>query len=38
MNLGDLLYILFLAICAWLALHWDDEGGGGKRLRVPLMP
>jgi hypothetical protein len=38
MNPGDLLYILFLVICAWLALHWDDDIGGGKRLRVPLMP
>lgn len=35
MNLGDLVYILFVAICAWLAYHWDNSGGGGKRMRAP---
>jgi hypothetical protein len=33
-NAGDLIYIFFLAICVWLALNTDDEGGGGKRQRI----
>jgi hypothetical protein len=37
MNLGDLLYILFVAVCAWLAFHWDNDGGGGKRDRLPAL-
>jgi len=36
MTLSDAVYILFLLICAWLALAWDSEGGGGKRARAPL--
>ncbi len=34
LNAGDLVYILFLLICAWLAVHLSDGGGGGKRRRV----
>ncbi len=34
--IGDLVYILFLVICVWLAIkHSDDDEGGGKRSRVP---
>jgi hypothetical protein len=29
MDLPDILYILFLAILVWLAIHWEDDGGGG---------
>jgi hypothetical protein len=36
MTLSDFIYMLFLLICAWLALAWDSEGGGGKRARLPL--
>lgn len=36
MEFSDLCYILFVAICAWLAIHWDGGGGGGRRSRVPL--
>lgn len=36
MTLSDAIYMLFLLICAWLALAWDSEGGGGKRARLPL--
>jgi hypothetical protein len=32
---GDLVYILFLVVCVWLALNWDGGGGGGKRARLP---
>jgi hypothetical protein len=32
---GDLVYILFLVICGWLAVNLSDGGGGGKRDRVP---
>ena len=35
MDISDLIYILFAVICAWLAIHWDGGGGGGRRLRVP---
>jgi hypothetical protein len=35
MELSDLIYILFLVICLWLAVNWDSSGGGGKRSRVP---
>lgn len=36
LNAGDLVYILFLLICAWLAVHLsDDDSGGGKRCRQP---
>lgn len=38
MQFSDLIYILFLLICVWLALYWDSEGGGGKRARAPLKP
>lgn len=30
---GDLVYLLFLLICAWLAVNLSDGGGGGKRCR-----
>lgn len=36
MTLSDAVYVLFLLICAWLALACDSEGGGGKRARLPL--
>jgi hypothetical protein len=36
MDWADVIYLCFLAICAWLAIHWDEGGGGGKRSRVPL--
>jgi len=36
MSISDAIYLLFLLICAWLALNWDSEGGGGKRARLPL--
>ncbi len=32
---GDIIYILFLVICIWLAVNIDDSGGGGKRARIP---
>ena len=34
MDMSDVIYILFLAICLWLAVNWDAGGGGGKRARV----
>jgi len=35
MDMSDMVYILFLAICVWLAIHWsDDGGGGGHRQRM----
>jgi len=34
--IGDLIYILFLVICIWLALNLSNDGdGGGKRARIP---
>lgn len=38
MSISDAVYLLFLFICAWLAIAWDSEGGGGKRARLPLKP
>lgn len=38
MSFSDAIYLLFLLVCAWLALVWDSEGGGGKRARLPLRP
>jgi len=36
LNIGDIIYIFFLAICVWLALNVDDgDGGGRKRSRIP---
>lgn len=35
MNISDATYLLFLAICLWLAVNIDLGGGGGKRSRVP---
>ena len=33
---ADLIYILFLVICVWLAIRLtDDDEGGGKRGKVP---
>jgi len=32
---GDIIYILFLVVCIWLALYFDDNDGGGKRARIP---
>jgi hypothetical protein len=34
MDMSDIIYILFLAICVWLAMYWDDDGGGGHRSRL----
>jgi hypothetical protein len=34
LNAGDWVYILFLLICGWLAVHMSDGGGGGKRCRA----
>lgn len=31
LNVGDIVYILFLAICVWLAVNWDDGDGGTRR-------
>jgi len=36
MEFSDVIYIGFLVICCWLAIHWDNQGGGGKRARVPM--
>ena len=36
-DLSDLVYILFLVICVWLAINYDGDGGGGRRSRVPAM-
>ena len=36
MELPDVIYILFLLICCWLAVNWDSDGDGGKRGRVPV--
>jgi hypothetical protein len=36
MTFSDLIYVLFLIICAWLALNVDSSGGGGKRARLPV--
>ncbi len=33
--MDDLVYILFLAVVIWLAIQFDDGGGGGRRARVP---
>jgi hypothetical protein len=36
MNFADAIYVAFLVVCCWLAIHLDDPGGGGgKRLRLP---
>lgn len=34
MNFADAIYVAFLAICCWLAIHMDGDGGGGKRKRA----
>ena len=34
MDFSDLVYVFFLCICAWLAVNWDQGGGGGKRARA----
>ncbi|GEM_PF-2296556 len=34
MDLTDLIYIVFVLICAWLAVNLDSDGGGGKRSRM----
>lgn len=38
MDASDVIYILFLAICAWLAANWDSHGGGGKRAPTMIRP
>ena len=37
LDLSDLIYVLFLGICVWLAINFDGSGGGGRRSRVPAM-
>jgi hypothetical protein len=34
MDYSDAIYILLVVICAWLAVYWDENGGGGKRQRA----
>lgn len=37
MDFSDLIYVAFLGIACWLAIHWgDSNGGGGRRARVPV--
>ena len=36
MVLGDLIYVLFLAIVVWLAVSGGDDMGGGRRARLPV--
>jgi hypothetical protein len=35
--MGDLVYVLFLAVVIWLAVQADGGGGGGRRARVPAL-
>jgi hypothetical protein len=36
LSAGDIVYILFLAICVWLAVYlWDDGDGGGRKAKIP---
>ncbi len=37
MELSDVIYILFLLIVIWIALNWDSDIGGGKRMRAPAV-
>jgi hypothetical protein len=34
MEFSDLIFVGFLAMCAWLAAKHDSNGGGGKRKHV----
>jgi hypothetical protein len=34
--MGDILYVLCLAIVVWLASEYTGGDGGGKRGRVPV--
>ena len=34
MNPSDVIFIVFLLACVWLAMNSDSGGGGGKRSRV----
>jgi len=37
LDLGDIIYILFLVVCVWLAIRLSNDGdGGGRRARVPV--
>lgn len=36
MEFTDLINVLFLLICLWLAVTWDDSDGGGHLSRVPV--
>jgi hypothetical protein len=33
--MGDLVFVLFLGVVVWLAVHFDDGDGGGLRSRIP---
>jgi hypothetical protein len=32
----DITFVLFLVVVIWLAVNWDDDSGGGRRMRVPI--
>ena len=32
--MSDFVYVVFLAICVWLAASWDDGDDGGRRARA----
>ena len=34
--MGDLTFILFMAVVVWLAVQIDGGSGGGRRSRVPV--
>jgi len=36
MDLTDLTYVLFVVLCALLAINISSGGGGGKRSRLPV--
>jgi hypothetical protein len=36
MDLTDMIYVLFVVLCALLAINMSSGGGGGKRSRIPV--
>lgn len=34
--MADAVFVLFLIVFVWMAMHFDDSDSGGRRARMPV--